>query len=213
MTARKPRPSRAQTVIPPTTLPDLALGAWEAAAICGVHFTRIKRMAASGLLIYRPMDSAWSSSDEPQNEFLIYSLHDCDENYREYIAKLSEGGTGRRPRNQESLDLHDEVIAALKGVEPITYDDAISTAQAAAIMGTHVTWVNTLIRDGKLKARVAMSLRHGKGKSRIYIVSRRSCEKNRAAAMAAEKTGRKAGPRRKKPAGVVPKVTARRPNS
>lgn len=191
-------------------LPDLALGSWEAACVCGVHFTRVKRMASEGHLIYRPMDSAWTTrEDGPTNEYLIYSLRDCNENYESYMAKQAFGGTGRRPRNEECLARHDDMMHRLAGVEPILYDDAISTAQAAAILGVHVTWVNSLVRDGKLKARVAFNERKGQGKSRVYIVSRRSCEENRAAVSAREKAGTKAGRTRRKPAAGVPRVHLR----
>lgn len=210
MTKPKPIVHRSVKVPPPTALPDLALGAWEAAAVCGVHFTRIKRMAAAGQLIYRPMDSAWTleESGEPVNEFLLYSLHDCDDNYRAYIEKLPSGGTGRRPRNEDCLARHGEMLKKLKDVEPIVYDDAISTAQAAAILGVHVTWVNSMIRDGRIKARQALSERRGSldGKGRVYIVSRRSVEANRAAVTASERAGTKRGKKRAKPTGAVKRV-------
>lgn len=210
MTPKKTRPANAPRPAKRTSLPDLALGSWEAAAVCGVHFTRVKRMAASGQLIYRPMDSAWTTAPDgqPKNEYLLYSLHDCDDEHRAYMAKLAEGGTGRRPRDQHHLAQHDEMLAALARVEPILYDDAISTAQAAAILGTHITWVCELIRDGKLRARAAMNGRRSSG-GRVYIVSRRSCEENRAAALSRQSAGTKSGPRRSKPTGVVPRVTSR----
>lgn len=214
MTPQKKRPANAPKPTKQTSLPDLALGSWEAAAVCGVHFTRVKRMAASGQLIYRPMDSAWTTAPDgqPKNEYLLYSLHDCDDEHLAYMAKLAEGGTGRRPRDQHHLAQHDEMLAALAKVEPILYDDAISTAQAAAVLGCHITWVNQLIRDGKLRARAAMNGRRKSG-GRVYIVSRRSCEENRAAVLVKEKAGAKSGKPRSKPVGVVTRVAARTKDS
>lgn len=191
-------------------LPDIALGSWEAACVCGVHFTRIKRMAASGSLIYRPMDSAWTTSDDgPVNEFLLYSLHDCLENYDEYVTRAAAGGHLRRPRAEENLAQHEPMMARLAKIEPILYDDAISTAQAAAIMGTHVTFVNSLIRQGRIRARVAMNDRRGGG-GRVYIVSRRSCEENRASALSREKSGTKPGRPRLPPVSSPRRVEGRR---
>lgn len=188
-----------------TTLPDLALGSWEAACVAGVHPSRIRRMAEVGHVIYRPMGSAWADRGEPKNEYLLYSLHDCDENFRDYNAMLHERGgkAPYRPRSEEWLSQHESMLARLADVEPILYDDAISTAQASAIMGVHITWVNVMIRDKKIRARIAINDRRGGG--RVYIVSRRSCEQNRAAAVAAERAGKKPGSPRWEPSlSIVP---------
>lgn len=193
-----------------TTLPDIALGAWEAACVAGVHPSRIKRMAEVGHVIYRPMGSAWSRGEDRRNEYLLYSLHDCDENYRDYVTEFVERG-GRmpyRPRSDEWLSKHDDMMRRLANVEPIHYDDAISTAQASAILGVHITWVNAMIREDKIKARVAINDRRSGG--RVYIVSRRSCEQNRAAASAAERAGTKPGSPRWEPTEtIVPAVKPR----
>lgn len=195
---------------PKAALPDIALGSWEAACVAGVHFTRIKRMAAAGALIYRPMDSAWTTSDDgPQNEFLLYSLHDCLENYREYLAMAAAGEHKRRPRAEENLAQHEPMLAKLAAVEPIIYDDAISTAQAASIMGCHVTYINSLIRRKKLRARVAMNDRRRSG-GRVYIVSRRACEEMRAHSVTQERRGAKPGPRLGPPSPAVRRVEARK---
>lgn len=195
---------------PKAALPDIALGSWEAACVAGVHFTRIKRMAAAGALIYRPMDSAWTTSDDgPKNEFLLYSLHDCLENYREYIKTARAGEHKRRPRAEENLAQHEPMMAKLAAAETILYDDAISTAQAAAIMGCHVTHINSLIRQKRLRARVAMNDRRRSG-GRVYIVSRRACEEMRAASVAKERKGTKPGPRLLPSSPSVRRVEARR---
>lgn len=193
-----------------TTIIDLALGSWEAACVAGVHPSRIKRMAQVGHVIYRPMGSAWARGEERHNEYLLYSLHDCDENYREYVTEFVERGGKMpyRPRSDEWLSKHDDMMRRLADVEPIHYDDAISTAQASAILGVHITWVNTMIRDGRIKARVAINDRKAGG--RVYIVSRRSCEENRAAAIAAERAGKKPGSPRWEPTEVIVPVTKSR---
>ena len=182
-----------------TTLPDLALGSWEAACVAGVHFTWIRRMVTAGKIVYRPMDSAWCvEPGKPQNEFLVYSLHDCDEIYRDYCRMFVENGgrTRYRPRSEECLLAHGPMLKRLADVPPILYDDAISTAQGSAIMGVHVTRVNELIRQGKVVARPAFNDRHGPGKGRVYIVSRRSCEESRSHFAALEKSGSKPGTKR-----------------
>ena len=101
------------------------------------------------------------------------------------------------------------MLARLREVEPILYDDAIGTAEAASIMGVHITLVNRLIREGKLRARKAMNDRHDGGGS-VYIVSRRAAEANRAKYAAMESSGSKTGIPRQ-PSGSSPKVNRSAP--
>ena len=88
------------------------------------------------------------------------------------------------------------MLARLREVEPILYDDAIGTSEAATILGIHITMVNRMVRDGKLRARKAFNDRHGEGKGSVYIVSRRSCEENRQKYTAMEASGTKTGSKR-----------------
>lgn len=167
-------------------------------------------MAMSGGLIYRPAETAWAADpSQPRGESAIYSLRDCDENYCDYMQGLidNNGKTVRRPRSEEYLYRHDEMLEKLAAVDPILYDDAISTAQASAILGVHVTWVNHLIREGKVRARPAINERKSGG--RVYLVSRRSCEEHRAEVLALERVGRKPG-RPRLPPSATP-LSARKP--
>lgn len=188
------------------TMQDLALGSYEAACIIGAHWTQPGRLAKAGRLVYRPLESGWGI--EGRNEFFLYSLADCDENYRDYIAAMEAGGVRGRPRGQEYMELREPMLARLAAVEPILYDDAIGTAEAARILGVHITLIGRMIRSGKIRGRIAINDR--KGRSSVYIVSRRSCEENRAVVMASEAAGTKTG-RKRKPSGTSPKVIRKAP--
>ena len=177
------------------TLPDIALGSYEAAAVTGSQYSRPARLAKAGKLVYRPLASGWSEAR--QNEVFLYSFRDCDENYQEYMASLAGGRTPGRPRAEEYLAQREPMIKRLQAVEPILYDDAIGTAEAAIILGVHITLVNRLIRSGEIRARVTINDRYPDRAGGVYIVSRRSCEENRAKYAALEAAGKKTGAKRK----------------
>lgn len=175
-------------------LPDIALGSYEAAAITGTQWSRPARLAKAGKLIYRPLESGWS--EDRKSEVFLYSLHDCVENYEDYIASTAKGRPPGKPRAEECLAQHEPMMRRLREVEPILYDDAIGTAEAAAILGVHITMVNRLIRAGTIKARVPYNDRYPDRIGGNYIVSRRSCEENRAKYSALESAGKKTGTKR-----------------
>ena len=175
-------------------LPDIALGSFEAAAVTGTQWSRPARLAKAGKLIYRPLESGWSA--DRKNEVFLYSLHDCIENYEDYIASAANGRSPGKPRAEECLAQHGPMLKRLREVEPILYDDAIGTAEASAILGVHITMVNRLIREGKIKARVPINDRYPDRATGNYIVSRRSCEENRAKYAALESAGKKTGSKR-----------------
>jgi hypothetical protein len=65
---------------------DEAIGSYEAAAVMGLHFTRPKRMVAAGLI------SSIVLCGEEGREFSVYSLRECDQNFREYEECLGQSG-------------------------------------------------------------------------------------------------------------------------
>lgn len=166
---------------------DLAVGSYEAAALMGVHFTRPARMHAAGQISGREIEAVAGSSGRGR-KFLLYSARSCEENYREYEAK--QGG---RPRDW--LHLRPEAIRRLAKASPaILYGDAIGVVDAARLLRVHYTAVYKLIERGKVVARKPWNPR--KNGSRVLIVSRASCEKNRQEVAAAEKAGKKRGRKR-----------------
>jgi hypothetical protein len=189
-------------------LPDLAIGSYEAACVTGTHFTRPAKLAKAGALVYRPLESGWGI--EGANEFFLYSLRDCNENFADYVEAIETGSLPGRRRGEDCLARREPMLKRLREVEQILYDDAIGTAEAASILGLHITMVNRMIREGKLLARKAFNDRHGDGKGSVYIVSRRACEENRKTYSALEAAGKKTGSARA-PRGQSPKVHRKAP--
>jgi hypothetical protein len=173
---------------------DIALGSYEAACVTGTQWSRPAKLAKEGKLVYRPLESGWSL--EKKNEFFLYSLRDCDENYRDYLESVATGSLPGRKRSEECIAQREPMLARLREVEQILYDDAIGTSEAATILGVHITMVNRMVREGKLRARKAFNDRHGEGKGSVYIVSRRACEENRHKYAALEASGTKTGMKR-----------------
>jgi hypothetical protein len=173
---------------------DIALGSYEAACITGTQWSRPAKLAKEGKLVYRPLESGWSL--DKKNEFFLYSLRDCDENYRDYLEAVATGSLPGRRRSEECIAQREPMLARLREVEQILYDDAIGTSEAATILGVHITMVNRMVRNGKLRARKAFNDRHGEGKGSVYIVSRRACEENRHKYAALEASGTKTGMKR-----------------
>lgn len=172
---------------------DQAVGAYEAAAIMGVHFTVPRKMVAKGLLACHESSSA--HSDDPIRVTSIYDGRECQDDYEEYEAKIvARGGkTERRPRSW--LHMRPEVEKRLKAVKtPIAFDDAISLSDAAELMKVHWTLVARMLRQGRLVGRLAWSKR---GQSKLWIVSRASVRENIKTVKAAEVAGTKPGIKRK----------------
>lgn len=166
-------------------LPDLALGSYEAAALMGVHFTRPARMHAAGQIDGREAHAVVGASSRT---FLIYSARSCEEDFAEY-----ERRDGGRPRDW--LHLRPEALRRLAKASPaILYEDAIGVADAAKLLKVHFTAVYKLVERGKLVARKPWNPRNTK--TRVFIVSRASCEQNRREVAAAEKAGTKRGRKR-----------------
>lgn len=143
-----------------------AIGSYEAAAVMGLHFTRPKRMVESGVLSSKVL------CGEEGREFSVYSLRECDQNFREYEGSI--GQTGGRPRAQ--VDLRHEFLRTLsdKDRPAILYDDAIGSYEAAEILGVWHTLVPRLVKSGRIVGRKVWSGRAGG--ARLWIYSRKSCE-------------------------------------
>lgn len=166
---------------------DEAIGAWEAAAIMGVHWSRPAKMAATGVISSRVI------GETGERSFAVYSRAECEENYRDYAAKRL---VSKRPRT--ALDERPVILKVLapRDRPRIAYGDAISVYEAGKILGVWWTLVPRLVRDGKLVGRILNSGR--KKSSRLWIISRGSCERNRADVARQEQAGTKRGrPRRR----------------
>jgi hypothetical protein len=161
---------------------DEALGAWEAAALLGVHWSRPKRMADAGTI------SARVVCGQEGREFAVYSRQECEENYRDYAAKRTEA---RRPRT--AVDARPAMLKALaaSGRQKIAFGDAVGVYEAAKILGVFWTLVPRLARDGKIIGRVLHSGRSAQ--SRLWIFSRQSCERRAAEITKLEQAGTKIG--------------------
>lgn len=176
---------------------DQAVGAYEAAAIMGVHFTVPRKMVLKGLLTAHQSSSA--HSDDPSRVTAIYDGAETQRDFEEYEAKVAARGgkTDRRPRAW--LHLRPEVERRLKAVKtPIAFDDAITLSDAAELMGVNWTLVARMLREGKLVGRVAWTRRGLAAGSKLWIVSRKSVRDNIRAVRAAEAAGTKPGLKRKR---------------
>ena len=173
---------------------DQAVGAYEAAAIMGVHFTVPRKMVLKGLLGSHESDQ--SHSDDPTRVTAIYDGSECQRDYEGYEEKVAARGgkTERRPRSW--LHMRPDVERRLRAVKvPIAFEDAITIPEAAAMMKVHWTLVARLLRQGRLVGRLAWTKR-GAG-TKLWIVSRKSVRENIKATKAAEAAGTKPGIKRK----------------
>lgn len=162
-----------------------AVGGYEAAAIMGVHFTRPYVLAKAGKLV------SHSPAGDSGRRGSFFDGAECEANYRDYAEQVAiKGGTGKRART--NLQYRQQVLAHLKRCQyRIPLADAISAAEAAEIMGTHVTWVNRLANEQKLVARQLWSPRASQQPQ--WMVSRKSALVNLAAAKATYATGKMEG--------------------
>jgi hypothetical protein len=167
---------------------DMAIGSWEAACLLGVHWTTPARMCAKGLLTTRTLSSPVTS--DPERVFSIYSLAECEADWGEYAERLKQGGTGKRPR--AGSDLRPPMLKLLAAVEhKIAFGDAISTGDAAEIMGVHYSFPTRMAQQGKIVGRILNNARNNR--SRCWILSRASCEANASLARRLQEAGTKKG--------------------
>jgi hypothetical protein len=171
-----------------------AIGSAEAAAILGVHFTQPRKMVEKGLLTaYRPPLSLYSA--DPSRFYAIYDGGECEDNYQEYDAEYRAmgGRTVRRPRAW--VHTRPDILRHLKAVKtPIAFSDAIGMAEAAQILQVHESLIPRLVASGKVVGRRPWNPRGGG--SRIYILSRASCNANVREMKAREAAGTKPGRKR-----------------
>jgi hypothetical protein len=177
---------------------DQAIGSYEAACLMGFHFGQPQKLVATGVLTGRVvMTSAYSNA--PVRRVSVYDGLECERNYREYEEKVASRGGRSERRPREWLHLRPEAISRLKAVEnPIAFDDAVTVAEAAEILGVHPSLVPRLIAKDRINGRVPWNPRGQRGGSRNWIISRRSCLEQLRLVRAAEAAGSKVGrPRRK----------------
>lgn len=175
------------------SLPDIALGAAEAAAVMGVHWTQAGVMARKGLLTTRVLRPPEKTAGI--REIAVYSLAEAEADFQAYLD-LREAGKAGRPRVH--LDEREEMLRHLRGIEnPVLFGDAVGVADAAEIMGVHWTFPPRMAVKGDIVGRVLRSGRPDSGRDRLWIFSRSSCERNAAQAKRLQAAGKKPGRPRK----------------
>lgn len=174
-------------------LHDQAIGSWEAAAVAGVHWTQPAVMAKKGLITSRAIKSPTATGTD--RVFSLYSLAQIDADYHDY-EDVQATRTRRRPRGY--LHLRPAGLKKLLSLPvKIDFDDAVGAGEAATIMGCHWTWPPRLARAGKIDGRVVHNGRAGTASDRLWIFSRKSCERNASEAKQLLRSGTKVGrPRR-----------------
>jgi hypothetical protein len=165
-----------------------AVGAWEAAALLGVHFTVPRAMAGKGKLTARAVKAG-----RGERASAIYDGQECEENWREYERDLKTDSLIRRPRSWPHL--RPKVLEHLASIEtPIAFDDAVGVVEAGDILSVHPSLVPRMCRKGQIVGRIAWSQRANA--SRLWIVSRKSCLANVREIKAREAAGKKQGLKR-----------------
>lgn len=170
-------------------LKNEAVGAFEAAGVMGVHFTRPRRMAEAGVLASRQIGATGGPA------FSVYSARECDENYLDYEenyeSRKRSGEHVGRPRTA----IHERQQAVERILSPdkpqIAFEDAIGVPEAAEILGVFPTRVLRAAREGKIVGRVLWSERGNA--SRLWILSRMSVESHAAEVKKLEASGLKKG--------------------
>ena len=174
--------------IPVARVVDQAIGTHEAAGLMGVHFSAATRMFDRGWVGGREMQTRGS------RRYVLFHGSDCDQNYREYEAKVEARGgiNDRRPRAW----LHTRIptLRYLARIEtPIAFDDAIGVYDAAEILSVHSSMVPRLCKSGDIVGRLTMGRKGLGGASRVWIISRRSCVENAKKARSEQADGTKRG--------------------
>ena len=172
---------------------DHAVGSFEAAALMGVHFTRPKRLAATGAITSRVIPSPVESGSG--RVFTLFSSVECDHDWEEYEKRRDAAGgkTDRRPRAYE--DLRPKVLKYLAKIEkPILFSDAIGVSEVADILGIHWSFPPRVARAGRIIGRLLWSQRSDTARApRLWIFSRESCLKEAARVKKVEVAGHKVG--------------------
>lgn len=174
-----------------------ALGVAEAAAIMGVHWATPSRMIEKGLLTAHVCKSR---AEETLGERSICILDgaECEENYLEYVQKIAERGGMNDARPRANFDSREAVLEHLASVEPIAFDDACGSGEAAEILGVHPSFLTRMVRKGEIVGRSPWNPRGVSGATRNWIFSRASCRRNVALSRKLQVSGHKIGRPRKK---------------
>lgn len=176
-------------------LVDLALSTGEAAAVLGVHYTRVAKMAAKGQLRRKVLAGGWGGANKKSPA--VYSLADCEDNYAEYLQLRSNDDPWlRRPRTR--LDERPAMLEKLRHVPQIAFDDACGTGEAAELLRIEPPVVLVYCESGALIARKPVDEARGPAdrQSRWWILSRQSVEDRRQSVMQRELDGSKPGRRK-----------------
>lgn len=159
-----------ETLVSTVKIKNPALGAYEAACLMGVHWTRAPKMAATGEIATRTLVSSTGT-----DRLRVYSMQSVNANWREYEDALASGTLPRRPR--ANADMRPQMLRELGLVEQhIEFEDAIRVWEAAEILGCMPTFVARMAAKGEIVSRRLLS--HREGDSRSLIYSRKSCEAN-----------------------------------
>lgn len=180
-----------RTVAASRRIVNMALGSHEAAAIMGVHHSVPQRMFDRGWIAGRELPTVGGT----QRRVIVFDGRDCEANYEEYDEKVAARGgmNDRRPRAW--LHHREPMLDRLAEVEDrIAFDDAIGAAEAAEILGVHVSFCPRLAKSGEIVGRTLFGrdLTLG-GHRRNWIYSRKSCLANVQATKAAIDGGTKIG--------------------
>jgi hypothetical protein len=171
-----------------------AVGAYEAAGLMGIHYSRPQKLVEKGLLSVHRVEESVHVAKLTKHQ-AIYDSRECEKDFAEYEELINSGEHGKRPRAW--LHLRPEAIRHLQKVEhPIAFSDAIGVAEAAKILKVVVSFIPRMIARGDIVGRRPWS-RRGAG-SRIYIISRQSCVENVKQVRSLEAAGKKVGRPRKK---------------
>jgi hypothetical protein len=175
-----------------------AVGAFEAAALMGVHFSTPARMVEKGLLTASRCDSRTPGAAGYRLS-QIYDGLECEENLLDYEYKVAELGGNHDRRPRAWLHLRPKALAALAKVKtPISFHDACGPAEAAKILSVSPSFLTRMVKAGKIVGRSTWSLRPLlSGSSRGWIFSRSSCLKNVAEVKAEQASGARRGRPRK----------------
>lgn len=167
-----------------------AVGAFEASALLGCHFTIPYRMAARGKL------SAATYETPSGRQITFFDGAECEADWLDYCRVMAAGGTGKRAR-QATAD-RPAVLKFLAAVKHrIDLSDAIPTPEAARIMGgMQASYAIRLAEQGKVVARKLWSPRSRRGPVQ-WMFSRKSCKQNLADAKARHAAGKMPGVVRK----------------
>lgn len=185
MAKQAKRARKAVSAVRPDTATFQAIGAHEAASLMGVHFTVPYRMALRGKLAAAHFESLG------ERRITFFDGREVEENWVEYCHDMAAGGTGKRPRDH--TDHRQAVLAHLAAVTTrIALADAISTTEAAKILGMQRSYAVVLAKQGKVVGRQLWSARSNRGPNQ-WMFSRRSCLANVAAAKATFATGKAVG--------------------